>query len=198
MPSQFDARQQDLVIKAADALKQHKEITPPVWAGYVKTGMSRERPPVEKDWWYLRSASVLRRIRVLGPIGTSKLRRFYGGRKNRGYAPERFYKGSGNIIRKILQQLDKAGLSKQVDVQGHKGRIATAKGMSLLDKAAQQVLAKSPKKPIVPEIQFTEVKQDKPKKKGKKPAEEGAEQSAQSESAAQAAPAQSTTEANGQ
>jgi len=47
--------------------------------------------------------------------------------------PEKFYKGSGNIIRKILQQLEKAELIKQNE-QGRKGRIVTNKGRSFLDK----------------------------------------------------------------
>ena len=41
-----------------------------------------------------------------GPIGVSKLRTKYGGKKNRGHKPEHFYKGSGSVARKVLQQFE--------------------------------------------------------------------------------------------
>src|SRR3989338_2200488 len=125
---------QKLVEKTAEELKKVPSITPPLWSKFVKTGTHKERPPVSKDWWYMRSASILRKIYVLGPIGTSKLRIKYGGRKNRGHKPERSYKGSGSIIRKVLQQLEAAGFVEKANKKSHKGRVVTAKGRSLLDK----------------------------------------------------------------
>ena len=123
-----------VIEKAASELKKIPSIKPPEWSKYVKTGMHKERPPVSKDWWYARSASILRKIYTLGPIGTSKLRTKYGGRKNRGHKPEHFYKGSGSIIRKILQQLEAAGFVEKASKKGHKGRVLTPKGKSFLDK----------------------------------------------------------------
>ena len=120
--------------RTAEKLKKIELIKPPGWAKFVKTGKGKERPPINKDWWYIRTASILRKISNLGPIGTQKLRRKYGARKNRGNKPERVYKGSGNIIRKILQQLEKAELIKQTTIKGHKGRTLTPKGKSLLNK----------------------------------------------------------------
>ena len=101
----YDVPTDKLLQKTSEALKKIEVITPPAWAGFVKTGMSKSRPPVQDDWWFLRAASILRKIMHFGPIGVSKLRNQYGGRKNRGVKPDKFYKGSGNIIRKILQQL---------------------------------------------------------------------------------------------
>lgn len=128
-----------LISEVAKELKKQNLVKPPVWAFYVKTGAHKMRPPVENDWWYLRSAAVLRTIVHLGPIGVSKLRTKYGGKKNRGHKPNRFKKGSGNIIRKVLQQLEKSQLVKQVDLKGKKGRIITARGQSLLGKVAVQI-----------------------------------------------------------
>lgn len=133
----FDVNTNELIEKAASELKNI--IKAPEWHIFVKTGAGRERPPEQKDWWYLRSAAVLRKVCLSGPIGTSKLRRKYGNKKNRGYKPERFYKGSGKITRTILQQLEQEQLVKKVDKGVHKGRIITAKGKSLLDKAAKQL-----------------------------------------------------------
>ncbi len=53
--------------------------------------------------------------------------------------PEEFRKASGNIIRKVLQQLERGGYARAAQKEGHKGRIATPKGISLLDKAAAQL-----------------------------------------------------------
>jgi small subunit ribosomal protein S19e len=104
----------------------------PEWADFVKTGMFKEKPPIDPDWWYVRAGSMLLKIEKLGPVGVSKLRTKYGGRKNMGVAPEHFRRGSGKIIRTILQQLEKEGLIKQ-DAKGvHKGRVLTPKARSLI------------------------------------------------------------------
>ena len=141
MTSVFDAKPQELAKEVAQELKS--KIQPPAWAAFVKTGTHKERPPAERDWWYVRAASVLRTVYKDGPVGVSKLRSRYGGAKNRGVRPERFTKASGNILRKILQQLEKSGLVKYKKEGVHKGRIVTPVGVSLLEKAAAKVSKKS-------------------------------------------------------
>ncbi|MEM4755868.1 MAG: 30S ribosomal protein S19e [Candidatus Woesearchaeota archaeon] len=123
----------------ADELKEKKYVEPPMWAMIVKTGRHKERPPMNNNWWYLRSASILRTIALKGPIGVSKLRTKYGGKRNRGHKPSHFYKGSGSIIRKILQQLEKSKLIKQAEIKHHKGRIITAEGKQLLKSVAKKL-----------------------------------------------------------
>jgi small subunit ribosomal protein S19e len=139
MASIYEVKPEEFIEELSEELKKFKEIKAPVWAPFVKTGVFKEKPPVRDDWWYVRSAAILRSIAKLGPIGTSKLRRKYGGKKNRGVRPEHFYPGSGSIIRKILQQLEKAGLVKQEKKGVHKGRIITPKAASLLDKLAAKM-----------------------------------------------------------
>lgn len=139
MATIYDVDQSELVEKSVEELKKISEISPPQWAIFVKTGAHKERPPAEKDWWYVRSASVLRLVYRIGPIGVSKLRVKYGGKKNRGVKPEKFYKSSGNIIRKVLQQLEKAGFVKKEEKGRYKGRAITAEGKSFLDKIATQL-----------------------------------------------------------
>jgi small subunit ribosomal protein S19e len=108
----------------------------PPWALYVKTGVSKERPPDNNEWWYYRAASILRKLYIAGePIGIERFRTIYGGRKRRGAAPPHFRKASGSIIRKILQQLEKAGLVART----RRGRILTSKGRSYLDSVALEV-----------------------------------------------------------
>ncbi len=126
-----------LISALADELKNIKEISAPEWAAFCKTGNHKQRPPVADDWWQTRAASVLRVVAIKGPIGVSKLRTKYGGRKNRGVKPEAQRKASGNIIRKVLQQLEAAKLVKQVEQGAHKGRAITAEGKALINKVAK-------------------------------------------------------------
>ena len=128
-----DVDPQELINSVKEELKKIKEIKPPEWADWVKTGMSRERPPEQEDWWYIRSAAVLRKVYLKGPIGIQRLRKLFGGKKNRGHKPEHFYPGSGAIIRNILLQLEAAGLVKK---QGRKGRVISPKGQKFLDNIA--------------------------------------------------------------
>jgi len=98
----------------------------------------REKPPVRRDWWQVRSAALLRKVYMLGPIGTERLAAEFGGNEDRGSAPKHPRKGSRNIVRKSLQQLKAAGLV--ADEPKNKGKIITAKGQSFLDNAAREVL----------------------------------------------------------
>ena len=120
---------EELIKNAAERMKKIEEIKPPEWSGFVKTGVHKERPPQQEDWWYIRSASVLRKI-YIEKSGVSKLRKIYGGRKNKGHKPEHKYKASGAIIRKILQQLEAADFVKKDEKK--KGRIITKKGKDFL------------------------------------------------------------------
>ncbi len=136
----YDIKPAELIKRAAVELKAI--IVSPEWTKFVKTGVHKERPPVDRSWYFTRAASVLRKIYLKGPIGVNKLRVQYGGKKNRGYKPEHFYPGSGKIIRTILQQLEKEGLIKQTQKDSHKGRIVTPKGKSFLDKLAKVKIKK--------------------------------------------------------
>jgi len=136
MVSIRDVSSQQLINKTAEELK--KQIEMPQWAVFVKTGTSKQRVPEQKDWWYFRSASILRRIYIDGPVGVSRLRSYYGGRKRYGHAPAHFAKGGGKVIRVILQDLEKAGYIKKVD-KPKRGRVITPEGIKFLNKAAKQV-----------------------------------------------------------
>ncbi|MBT4604587.1 30S ribosomal protein S19e [archaeon] len=132
-----------LIEKAADALKTEGSVEATEWAQFVKTGHHKERLPDNPDWWFVRSAAILRSVAATGPIGTQKLRHKFGGKKNRGHKPGHFYKASGSIIRKILQQLEKSGLISQTQKGSFKGRILTPKGTSFLDKIAVGIYKES-------------------------------------------------------
>ena len=147
MATVYDVPGDLLVERVAQKLKVIPEIKPPEWAPFVKTGRHKERLPEQDDWWYYRVASVFRKIYIDGPVGIERLRTWYGGRKNRGHAPEHFYKGSGSIIRKALQQLEAAGFVTKVSGEG---RIVTPKGRSFLDKVATEL--KRELEEVIPEL----------------------------------------------
>ena len=116
----------------AGALKKIPEFEVPEWANFVKSGVSRERPPVNDDFWYTRAASILRQLYIKGVVGVGKLRTRYGSRKDRGGKPDKFFKSGGKIIRVILQQAEMAGLVEKVTRMQH-GRRLTQAGRDLLD-----------------------------------------------------------------
>lgn len=133
MVSARSADQSKLVATMAGQLKGSVEM--PDWAKFVKTGVSRERQPEQADWYYLRSASVLRKIYTEGPVGVQKLRSYYGGLHRRGHKPAHFARGGGKLVRTILQQLESAGYVKKEK----KGRSVTPQGQKFVDGAAKQV-----------------------------------------------------------
>lgn len=123
----------------AEELKKMPEFKMPEWAIFVKTSSARARPPEKKDWWWMRASSILRQIYIKNIVGVQRLRTRYGGKKNRGMKPERFFKASGKIIRTVLQQATKAGIVEQVK-EGKKGRKLTKKGREMLEDTAKRLL----------------------------------------------------------
>ncbi|MEM3762578.1 MAG: 30S ribosomal protein S19e [Archaeoglobaceae archaeon] len=131
--SVFDVPAELLIQRTAEKLKN--AISPPEWANFVKTGVNRERSPEQKDWWFIRVASILRRIYIDGPVGIERLRTFYGGRKRRGVRLAHFAKGSGAIIRNALHQLEQLGYVAKTK----EGRVVTPAGRAFLDKIASEI-----------------------------------------------------------
>lgn len=127
-----------LIRRTSEELKKLEELVPPHWSHFVKTGAHRERPPEQLDWWYMRAASILRRIYIDSPVGIARLRSYYGGRQNRGQAPGHFRRAGGKIIRVILQQLERAGLVTKAE---RRGRKLTSKGAVMLEQIAEQIKA---------------------------------------------------------
>ena len=146
MSSFKDAIPGPLVEELAQKIRQLPEVSAPEWSRWVKTGPQAERMPDNPDWWYVRCASILRRVAKQGPIGVGKLRKWYGRKKNRGSRPERHVDAGGAIIRNALQQLEAAGLVKK---KGEKeGRVMTPKGISLLDATSAKMVPRREKKVV--------------------------------------------------
>ncbi|GJV02064.1 EH domain-containing protein 1-like protein [Tanacetum coccineum] len=65
----------------------------------------KELAPYDPDWYYIRAASMPRKIYLRGGLGVGAFQRIYGGSKRNGSSPPHFCKGSGGIARHISQQL---------------------------------------------------------------------------------------------
>jgi small subunit ribosomal protein S19e len=135
MTTLYDISATKLIELTAVKLKDDERFAPPEWAAWVKTGMHKEHPPQNDDWWYIRCAALLRRIAIDGPVGTQRLRSVYGGKTDNSSRPERFVKGSGSVIRKAIQQLENAGFVRTTP----KGREISPEGRSLLDNSAYEL-----------------------------------------------------------
>lgn len=138
MTSIYELSSQEYNLKLAEALKNIEEISAPEWVAFVKSGVAKERPIEDKDFWYKRTASILRQIYKKKILGVSRLRTKYGSKQNRGMRPETFKRASGKIIRSILQQTDKAGLTEVAKgITGVRnmrpGRKLTENGKQLLE-----------------------------------------------------------------
>lgn len=128
-----------LLPQLASELKTRKAVEPPPWAMFVKTGVHKQRAPVQPEWWYLRSASVLRKIYLRGHVGVSRLSAEYGGKRDRGSAPYHAHTGSRAVLREIVHQLEKSGLVQPYKTQGR--RISPA-GEKLLASVSKEILQK--------------------------------------------------------
>lgn len=131
---------QKLIEKLSEELKKNENIKPPDWSKYVKTGVAKERPPLQKDWWFLRSAALLRKVYKEGPVGVQRLRNAFGGRRKMPHGKKIHHhrKGGGKIIRLVLQQLEKAGYVQRIE-KPKRGRILTPKGQKLLSKISKEI-----------------------------------------------------------
>ncbi len=139
MTTVYDVPAEKLISRVAAELKEKPEITAPEWAAFAKTGTHKGMPPEDSDWWYTRAAAVLRRVYIDGPVGVERMRSAYGGSKNRGSKPNKTVKGSGSVLRKAVQQLEKAGYI----AQQKSGRVVTPAGASFLDGVAYSIVSES-------------------------------------------------------
>ena len=123
-----------LIEKAAEELEK-MGLEKPEFVNYVKSGSHAERRPEQKNFWYLRLASLLRQAYTKPSVGVNRLRTHYGGKKNRGAKPGKHRDAGGAIVRRGLQQLEKIGFIKKEKT----GRTITGKGRAFLDKLAKEI-----------------------------------------------------------
>ncbi|KAB5557851.1 40S ribosomal protein S19 [Coniochaeta sp. 2T2.1] len=121
----------------AGFLKRQGKLPVPGWVDTVKTGVAKELPPQDVDWFYVRAASVARHVYLRKTVGVGRLRKVHGVAKNRGSRPSHHVDGSGSVDRKIMQALEKINVLEQDEEKG--GRRITQSGQRDLDRIAQTV-----------------------------------------------------------
>ncbi|WP_435364931.1 30S ribosomal protein S19e [Haloarchaeobius sp. DYHT-AS-18] len=140
MTTMYDVPADALIEALAEDLEGRLE--QPDWIQFTKTGVSKELPPEQENFWAIRAASLLRKVADTGPVGVERLATEYGGAtggSNRyRVATSKRSSGSKKVIRTALQQLEDEGL---VQTQKGAGRSVTDEGRSLLDNTADQVMA---------------------------------------------------------
>jgi small subunit ribosomal protein S19e len=136
MVKAYDIPADIFIAKLAEQLKNEPKVQPPSWAQFVKTGSHAERTPQNRDWWYIRCASLLRKVYIHGPIGLSDLKSDYGGRKKVGYFLAHHRDAGGAIVRRALQQLEEAGYIAKAN---RRGRIVTQEGMKRMDNLGKEI-----------------------------------------------------------
>lgn len=133
----FIVEPEKLIITIAEKLKEFPEIKPPEGSQFWKTAFFKELAPIDNEnFWFIRCASLLRKVKKFGPIGVNKLRKHYGGKNRKGPGLHHSAKGSGKIIRVALQQLEDANL---IVKQEKDGRVVSPEGTSLLERTAYRI-----------------------------------------------------------
>lgn len=139
MATLYDVPADALIEEAADRLADR--IEEPDWVDFAKTGEDKELPPEQDDFYFVRAASLLRKVAIDGPVGVERLATAYGGKKrgSNRYAvrPGRHAAGSKKLVREPLQQLESEGL---VETAQGEGRRITGDGRAFLDEVANDVL----------------------------------------------------------
>ncbi len=130
-----DVSAAEFIKACAAALKKRSvDFALPDWAEYVKTAVGRELPPLDPDWYYVRMASVARKIYLNRGLGVGALARWYGKTATHGNKPQFHGTASRKIIRYVLLQLAEAGY---VEVMADGGRAVTDEGQKWMDTIAR-------------------------------------------------------------
>ena len=127
----------DILINRLSEILKNEDIPAPDWAPFVKTGTHADKPPQNSGWWYVRCASILRKIYLHGPVSVNELRSMYGGGRPVGYGAAHHKDASGAIIRNAIHGLEKLGLVVNIE---KKGRMLTKQGTKKLDVLATEII----------------------------------------------------------
>eukprot|EP01028_Stygiella_incarcerata_P013905 TRINITY_DN859_c0_g1_i1.p2 TRINITY_DN859_c0_g1~~TRINITY_DN859_c0_g1_i1.p2 ORF type:complete len:147 (+),score=41.66 TRINITY_DN859_c0_g1_i1:139-579(+) len=137
------AKHNGLTVKDVEALRYIKELAQhlkksgqielPKWVDLVKTAPTKEIAPVDPDWYFIRLASIARRIYLHPGLGVGGLRRLFGEKSRNKVSKSHVRLAAGSIIRTCLQDLEKM---KMVEKAGHGGRKISKVGRRELDQVA--------------------------------------------------------------
>ncbi|XP_055536012.1 40S ribosomal protein S19a isoform X1 [Wyeomyia smithii] len=134
-----DVDQDKVVQGVALFLKKSGKLKVPDYIDLIKTAKYKELAPTDPDWFYVRCASILRRLYHQSPSGVGSITRIYGGRKRNGVRPSHFCRADGSAARKAVQALEQI---KLIEKHPDGGRKLTSQGQRDLDRIAAQIVSK--------------------------------------------------------
>lgn len=135
-----DVTAAEFIAAFAKYLRESDAFVLPEWVDIVKTANGRELPPLDPNWFYVRAASIARKVYLNDGIGVGALARWYGKAKYRGTLPRRHHDASRKIIRTILIMLEEQGLIESYDATTG-GRRVTSLGQTKMDTVARLALS---------------------------------------------------------
>merc|ERR1711975_179533 len=105
---------------------------------FIKSGTIKEFAPYDEDWFYIRAASILRKVYLRKGTGVGALKKWYGGSNgtHRGTRKAHFSTASGAIIRKAMTELEKL---EMMEHSSDGGRVITSKGRAEMDRIAGNI-----------------------------------------------------------
>jgi small subunit ribosomal protein S19e len=133
-----DVDQDKIVQGVALFLKKSGKLKVPDNFDIVKTSKAKELGPTSIDWFYVRCASILRRMYHNSPIGVGGVKKIYGTRKRNGVLPSHYCRADGAVARRALQALEHI---KLIEKHANGGRKLSAQGQRDLDRIASQIVA---------------------------------------------------------
>ena len=136
-----DVKAADFIAAYAEHLKRSGKMELPKWWDIVKTGTHKELSPYDKDWYYIRAASIARKVYLRQNTGVGALKKVYGSAGRRGAMRQHHHKACGGLIRTILHQLEAMKVvEKSPEGVCKGGRRITSHGQQDLDRIAGQVV----------------------------------------------------------
>jgi len=105
-----DVAAQPFIAALAQHFKKSGKIELPEWHDLIKTSIAKELPPRDPDWYYIRAASLARKVYLRGGSGVGGFTKAKGGANKDGVAPAHFRKAAKGNIRHILKQLASADI----------------------------------------------------------------------------------------
>src|SRR6056300_506062 len=72
-----DVKADAFIAEYAEHLKNSDKFELPVWSDTVKTACFKELAPYGDDWYYIRAASIARKVYLRPGVGVGMLRKWY-------------------------------------------------------------------------------------------------------------------------
>jgi small subunit ribosomal protein S19e len=116
-------------------LKDSGKLKLPVDWDIIKTGRGRERAPEDDDWYYLRTAAVVRQLALSETVTIAAIARRYGNWKNRGVRPSKFVECDESLCCSVFDNLEDMRWVNLVS----KADVTADRAYGLTDKAREIV-----------------------------------------------------------